>query len=170
MRLTTRPILMGFMLITALIITPGCKGRGGGGASTGPNSDAPVQLDLQIRPLTPERTGITVRYLVTVTLMDRNNDVAGGRSVMRNVTTGQPVGEFTLTAADLLGDCVTRCTFQGGLTRVNPPPGRTDFAQTVIDAAGNRSAEISFFVNTAQAELPRGAIPSEPSIEWKPAR
>lgn len=158
-------------LVAILLVVASCDGGGSKRTPTGPtvNPDAPEQLNLEVRPLTAERTGTTVRYLITTALRDRNNDLVGGRAELRNMASGQTL-DFTITAADLAGDCATQCTLRGVLTLVNPPPGRIDLVHTVIDAAGNRSNEISFFVTIAAAQLPREAVPGEPSIEWKPAR
>lgn len=164
----TRLRFLGILLAVTIIATGCGGGGGGGGAPTAPsNPDAPVQLNLQVNPLTSERAGTEVQYLITITVQDRNGDIVGGRSELRSVT-ANTTQSFEITA--VTGDCITQCTFQGLLTLTKPPPGRIDFVHTTIDKAGNRSNEIPFFVTIAAAELPREAVPGEFGVEWKPTK
>jgi hypothetical protein len=164
MRLTNKKTLYYLCLLMALLIIANCNGNGGGG-TTGPSPNAPVQTNFQIRALTPEVTPGTVRYLGQFTATDPNNDIVGGQAEIRIVATGQ-VLSFTITeAARVSGD-----TFGGVLTLTNLPLGRTDLVHTVIDAAGNRSNGIPFFITIAAAELHRGAVPARPEADWAPRR
>lgn len=115
-----------------------CGGGGGGGGPAGPDPNAPVITNLQIRPLTPERANTRVRYLLTVTVQDADNDLVGGRVEVR----AEPSGQVVSTTIDpgqtnpLLFELAT-----------NPvPPGRYDSTLTVIDAAGHRSNSVPFSV------------------------
>ena len=154
-------------LLGLLLIIAGCGG--GGGGTAGPSADAPIQLDLQIRALTSERTGGTVRYLITFVVKDRNNDLIGGKAELKVVATGQ-VFDFTLSARDFSGDCASQCTGRGVFTLSNPPPGRIDLVHTVIDAAGHRSNGIAFFVTIAAGERPRAGASGQPGIDYTPAK
>jgi hypothetical protein len=141
-----------------------CNGNGGGGRVSAPDADAPVQLSFQIRALTPELPGRTVRYGTAFALRDRNDDLVGGRAEVRSVATGQVVGA-TLDADSLQGDCTIRCTGAAVLSLTSPAGGRVDLAHSVVDAAGHRSNEIPFFVTIAPAERPSGgAAPASPPL------
>ena len=85
------------LVITVLVISS-CGGGGGGGGTTGPSANSPVVSNFQIRPLTAERTGITLAYRVTATVTDPNNDLVGGTERFREPATGD-VTEFTILAS-----------------------------------------------------------------------
>jgi hypothetical protein len=151
-------------LLALSLAVAACNGNGDGGRVAGPDADAPQQLNLQVRPLTAERPGITVRYAVTFALRDRNNDLLGGRAEIRGVATGRVVG-FTLGGGSLAGDCTSQCTGAGVFSLTPSGGGRLDLVHYVIDAAGHRSNEIPFFVTIAPGELPSGGgVPSAPSL------
>lgn len=158
--------LAGAGLVTVVLFMVAC---GGGGKSSGPSAGAPEQLSFELSPLTPERTGLTVRYLGTATVRDRDNDLVGGCSEMKFLDSGERAS-FTLTAENLRGDCTVQCTFRGILSFENPSPGRIDMTHTVIDAAGRRSNELAFSVNISAAEQRQDGVPGTPGFRYEPVR
>jgi hypothetical protein len=156
-----RRTVRGSGLLAISLALAACNGNGDGGRVAGPDPDAPEQLSFQVRALTAERPGITVRYATAFALRDRNDDLLGGRAEIRSAATGQVVG-FTLAGGSLAGDCTTRCTGAGVFSLTPSGGGRLDLVHYVVDAAGHRSNEIPFFVTIAPAELPSGGgAPSE---------
>lgn len=135
-------------LVIALVIIANCNG-GGGGGTTGSSANAPVVSEFRIRALDPERAFRTVRYLITARVTDPNNDLIGGRAEFRVPTTGE-TESTTLDSTFLQGDRFA------AVLPLNPvAPGRYEAVFSIVDAAGNRSNEIPFFV-TVTAQVPRG--------------
>ena len=140
------------LLVVGLVVT-GCGGGKKGGGPTGPTAEAPMVSNLQVHPLDPEVSGKQVRYAITATVVDADNDLVGGRAEARVPATGE-TKSFTIEASDLSGNTL------GALLVTNPlPPGRYDFTFSVIDAAGHRSNEVPFSITIRAAELPRGTVP-----------
>ena len=138
------------------MIATGCKGGGGHGGSSGPSS-SPLVTDFQISALSPERSFREVQYLITATVTDPSNDLIGGRAEVKDVRTGQIV-TATITADTFIGP-----NRIGLLLVTNPvPAGRYDAEFSVVDAAGNRSNVIAFFV-TIQPEVPLREVPQGPT-------
>ena len=169
MRIKTARTLFWLFPLAALVIATGCKGGGGGGGGpAGPSANALVVSDLQIRPLTAEKAFTQVLYLITATVTDPNNDLIGGRVEIRDPATGQIVS-LTINGDVLVGNTISV------LLVTNPvPPGRYDGILSVVDAAGNRSNEISFFVTIQPEvplrEVPQGSTPSKLIDRLAPAR
>ena len=128
-------------LVLALLVTASCGGGGGSssGTPTTTSASAPVVSNFQIRPLTPEKANTEVRYQITATVIDPNNDLMGGRVELSD-------GTRTLTLA------IDATVLQGNTIGVilitnRVPAGRYTGSFAVVDAAGNRSDEITFAVN-----------------------
>ncbi len=138
--------LAGFVVLALALGACG----GGGGGPTGPDPNAPVITDLQVRALTPERANTRVRYLITVAVQDRDNDLAGGHVEVREQTSGQVV------SATIAPPVTNPLVFT---LETNPLlAGRYNLAVTVIDAAGHRSNSVPFSV-TINPQVRQDGIP-----------
>ena len=93
---------------------------------------------------------------MTATVTDPNNDVLGGMAEARLVGT-------TIVVSATIDSGFLQGTQFAAILRVNPiPPGTYQLVFSIVDAAGNRSNEIPFFV-TINPEQPRsGKLPETP--------
>jgi SAM-dependent methyltransferase len=101
--------------------------------------DRPVISNFRIRPLTPEVTDATVRWLISATVA-RGSGLREARAEVALVATGQTFG-VEIRQADLGGD-----TLRVELHLTGPPPGRNHGVFCLVDAAGERSNEIPFYL------------------------
>lgn len=113
--------------------------------------DRPVVSNFRIRSLTPEVTDATVRWLISATATHPTPGLLGGRAEVALVATGQTFG-VEIRRGDL-GPEVLRVE----LYLVDPPPGRNHGVFSVVDAAGERSNEIPFYVTIEGTRV--GATP-----------
>lgn len=148
MHTSRRAIALYAGLVIASLFITNC---GGGGGSTAP-SNAPVVSDFQILPLTPEKAFTVVLYWIWATVTDPNNDLFGGRVEIRDPVTGQ------IASVRIDGDILVSNTITVFLSTNPVSAGRYIGVFSVIDAAGNRSNEILFFV-TIQPEIPQQEVP-----------
>ncbi len=156
MRIKTVRTMLWLLPLAALVIATGCKGGGGHGGTSGPSS-SPLVTDFQISALSPERSFRQVQYLITATVTDPNNDLIGGRAEVKRPATGETV------SAPITADTFTGPNKIGLVLVTNPvPAGRYDLTFAVIDAAGNRSNEVSFFI-TILPEVPLREVPQGPA-------
>lgn len=139
--------LAGFVVLAVAL---GACGGGGGGGPTGPDPNAPIITDLQIRALTPERANTRVHHLITLTVQDADNDLAGGRAEIRENATGHVV------SATIDPPATNPLAFT---LESNPvPAGHYNFEFTVIDAAGHRSNAVPFSI-TINPQVRQDGIP-----------
>ncbi len=124
--------------------------------------DPPAISDFHIRPLTPEQSGIAVRWSITATVTDVNNDIVGGRAEIRVVGTGE---EFTLPIRkqDLVGGALAAV-----FSLVDPPGGRIDAVFSVLDVTSERSREIPFYLTIAGPQ--QGGTPGRLEGGMSPGR
>lgn len=139
-------------VLAGAVLAGGCGGKGGG-SSTAVNVHAPVVTNLQVRARTPEKANQRIVWTITATVADPDGDVVGGQAEARLVQTGQVVSA-AIDPTFVRGD-----QFAAVLFVQSAPAGRADFIFSIVDAAGNRSNEIPFFVTIA-AELPRAGAPT----------
>jgi hypothetical protein len=134
----------------ALALGLGACGGGGGGHATGPDPNAPVVTDLQVRALTPERANTVVRHQLTITVSDRDNDLVGGQVEVKEEANGHVVSApITVAPAN------DRIFFEISSNPV--PAGHYDLALSVIDAAGHRSNAVGFSITITPQVRPDGA-------------
>ena len=170
MKMTTGRTLTSSILLTALVIAAGCGGGGGhGGGPSGPSANAPVVTDFQIGALSPEKSFTQVAYAITATVTDPNNDLIGGWAEVKRPATGE------LVSAPITADTFIGPNKLGLVLVTNPAPaGRYDLVFAVIDAAGNRSNEIAFFIviqpEAPLREVPQGSTPGKIIDRLAPAR
>jgi hypothetical protein len=136
-------------LVAAMLVVAGCGGGGNGGGGGGtPTTSAlaPIVTNFQIHPMTPERANTQVRYHITATVSDPDNDLLGGQ-----VELGDGAKTLTLT----IDGTVLRGTTVSIVLVTNPlPPGAYSGTFAVVDAAGHRSNEVGFVVNIALGTMP----------------
>jgi SAM-dependent methyltransferase len=114
--------------------------------------DRPVISNFRIRPLTPEVTDATVRWLISATVA-RGSGLREARAEVALVATGQTFG-VEIRQADLGGD-----TLRVELHLTGPPPGRNHGVFCLVDAAGERSNEIPFYLTIEGTRSgPKGRI------------
>jgi SAM-dependent methyltransferase len=114
--------------------------------------DRPVISNFRIRPLTPEVTDATVRWLISATVA-RGSGLREARAEVALVATGQTFG-VEIRQADLDGD-----TLRVELHLTGPPPGRNHGVFCLVDAAGERSNEIPFYLTIEGTRSgPKGRI------------
>jgi SAM-dependent methyltransferase len=114
--------------------------------------DRPVISNFRIRPLTPEVTDATVRWLISATVA-RGSGLREARAEVALVATGQTFG-VEIRQADLVGD-----TLRVELHLTGPPPGRNHGVFCLVDAAGERSNEIPFYLTIEGTRSgPKGRI------------
>jgi hypothetical protein len=121
--------------------------------------DDPVISELQIRPLTAERSGQTNRWRITARITDPNNDVIGGTASVSikcvdrppdgsirgpnctlNGTFEPPGFRLSITASDLTNSD----RFTAILVVENAPAGGLEMFFEVTDAAGHAGTFASF--------------------------
>lgn len=158
-----RAVAVVALVVAGLGLLGGCGGKGSGGGPAGPNVHAPTVTDLQVRAATAEKAGQRIVWVVRATVTDPEGDVLGGQAEARIEQTGQVVS--ATIDANFLHGAQFACT----LSVENPPPGRIDVVFSIVDAAGNRSNEVAFFVNVA-AEALRGTAPGPTRMELVPVR
>jgi len=156
--------VVGLAVVAAgLGLLGGCGGKSGGGNPAATNVHAPTVTNLQVRPATAEKAGQRIVWVLAATVTDPDGDVLGGRAEAKIQQTGQVVSA-TIDPSFLQGTQFA-CT----LSVENPPPGRIDVVFSIVDAAGNRSNEVPFFVGVS-AEAVRGTAPGPTRVELGPAR
>ena len=107
--------------------------------------------NFRIRPPTPEVTDATVRWLISATVTHPGPGLLEGRAEVALVATGQTFG-VEIRRGGLVPEAL-----RVELYLVDPPPGRNHGVFSVVDAAGERSNEIPFYVTIEGTRV--GATP-----------
>jgi uncharacterized membrane protein YgcG len=176
--LGSRRLVVGLGILTSLA---GCSsGDEGARASnpSGPSSTLTLPLtasgellSFRIRPLTREVAGRTLRYQITATASDPDNDLIGGRAVVavpglpsRPIATAPGSADAALTPGQILASVpIDQRVLSGTRLRVTValsgvPLGRTDLEFFVIDASGTESNRVPFVIRVRRAP-PRSPAP-----------
>jgi hypothetical protein len=112
-----------------------------GGSGVGPDIDFPDEpqiSELEIRPLDPERANTTVRYVARVTVVDFQDDVAGGTCEV-GTSVGASTVQVEVTGRADFGD-KAECRFSVFVSA----PGEVTGELRVVDAKGHRSNSLAF--------------------------
>jgi hypothetical protein len=155
--------LMRYVILTfGLALVAGCGGSGGGGGTpTTASANAPVLTNFRIVALTPEKANTVIRYQITATATDPDNDLVGGQVELSD---GTQTLTLPIDAGDLQGSTI------GVILVTNPvPAGTYPGTFDLVDAAGHKSNVMSFAV-TVNAQATRGGGSGRVLQQLLPAR
>jgi hypothetical protein len=157
------PLMRYVILTLGLALVAGCGGSGGGGGGTPTtvSANAPVLANFRIVALNPEKANAVIRYQITVTVTDADNDVAGGQVELSD---GTQTLALPIDAGDLQGNTI------GVILVTNPvPAGTYPGTFDIVDAAGHKSNVIAFAI-TVNAQATRGDGSGRLLLQLLPAR